>query len=1036
MLDVGNRLLPKSRRDSGQALVEFALGLTVLLMLIFAVVEGGRLLHGWITLQSAAREGGRYAITGQYDESCLSATPACPDARVWSITRRVQESTTGLALDPSAGYGDPKYLRVEVSGVDKDDVWRPDYAGLPGKPVMVRATYYIPLVTPLLRPIAKSVRLTGQVVVNNENYAQVSQSNSIIDIGELPPPPPPSIPISDLQIEKSASPLVSLVNESITYVLQVTNNGPDEARGVEVVDTLPAEVTLLSASPDGICGISGQVLTCRPPNLPRGVKYNIVLTVRAPSEPPPAPGTVVNQVTVSGAEEDDDLSNNEDTAETLVVLSDEVSDLAILSIDDSPDPVVINQKVTYTVLVRNNGISNATEVEISNDLPEGFTFVSSAVSGGSGCEGSGRTVICRVGDIISGETAWADVTVTAAASPGSATYTARVSATQVDPDERNNVGSEVTTISPEWSDLYVTMTDRPDPALVEGEITYSIRSGNNGPSDAQNVRLVDTLPEGVRFISASGPAADCFETGGQVICDLGTLLRNQEASVEVVIAATETGTIINQAAVSGLQTDPNPVNDQVATVTTVAPSADLEIRIDADPATPPGVRAGNLLSYRLTVTNNGPSPATNVEVVDRLPLDASFLRVLTDQGTCEHLGETVECFLGNVASGGAVELTIEMIPELESVIVNTATVSGRQADINQGNNTAVDTTTVLAASSPFITLNPTCGDPGSSLTVTGFNWPSEGRKSIELYWDLIDRSNLIGTVSDNGSSWILDLDVPAGAISGSHSIIADRQGDVAEASFMVPCPAPNLTTTQPQLLSPEPLSVGDPATFQVEIANDGQLDAVNQFFVALYFDPILANDPSITHISQNYRVELVAVSWLAAGESRVVTISERNGFSEPGVHEVYVVVDSDPGPEGLIKELSEFDNISPVLTVQVTGTPTPTPTPGPTPTATPVFTEPASLIGQAFLSPFGGQPLPQAGVEVAVYDVGAGILEKVGYTDVEGSYFLTDLSPGTKAISACIIIDDIEYAYTATGVELLAGQISFKDLFLEEGLCH
>jgi uncharacterized repeat protein (TIGR01451 family) len=1038
VLEIGHRSPPKRRRDSGQALVEFALSLAVLLLLIFAVVEGGRMLHAWITLQSAAREGGRYAITGQYEERCLSATPACPDARVWSITRRVQESTTGLAIDPSGGYGDPKYLRVEVSGIDKDNVWQSNYAGLPGRPVMVRAIYYLPLVTPLLRPIAESVRLTGQVVVNNENYAQVNQSDNTVEIGDLPPPPPPSIPVADLQIEKSATPLVSLIDQPITFRLQVTNHGPDEARGVEVVDTLPPEVTLLSSAPTGVCEQSAQVLTCRVPNLPRGVQYDIVLTVRAPAEPPPAPGAVVNRATVSGAEKDDDLSNNEAKAQSLVVLSDEVSDLTILSIDDSPDPVVINQRVTYTVLVRNNGISDATDVEVNNDLPAGFTFVSAAVSGGSGCEDSGGVVICRLGDIISGETAWADVTVTAASSPGSATYTARVSATQVDPDERNNVGSEATTISPEWSDLYVTMSDRPDPALVEGEITYAIRAGNNGPSDARNVILVDTLPDGVGFVSASGPQGDCAESGGRVTCDLGVLLRNQEVSVEIVVEAVKTGTIVNQVAISAQQTDPNPVNDQATTVTTVAPSADLEISIKADPRTPPGVRAGTLLTYRLTVLNGGPSLATNVEVIDKLPVDASFLRVLTEQGTCEHLGETVECFLGNVASGDSVDLTIEMVPELEGVIVNTATVSGRQADVNLGNNTATDTTTVLAPSTQFITLQPTCGDPGSMLTVRGFNWPSEGRKEVEVYWDAVERGNLIGTVTDNGSSWILDLIVPAGAIAGTHTVIADRQRDVAEATFTVPCPAPNLTTTQPQLLGHEslPLSVGDPATFQVEISNDGQLDAVNQFFVSLYFDPPLAGGSSQTHISQNYRVELVAVSWLAAGESRVVTISEENGFDEPGMHEVYVVVDSDPAPTGLIKELSELDNISPVLTVEVAGSPAPTPTPGPTPTATPVFTEPASLIGQAFLSPLGGQPLPQAGVEVAVYDVGAGSLEKVAYTDIEGSYFLTDLAPGVKTVSACIIIDDIAYAYTATGVELLAGQITFKDLFLEEGLCH
>ena len=95
MLDIGYQSLRSGRHDAGQAVVEFALSLAVLLLLIFGVVEGGRVLHGWITLQNAAREGGRYAITGQYEESCLSDVPACPDARIWSIDWVARGSKSG-----------------------------------------------------------------------------------------------------------------------------------------------------------------------------------------------------------------------------------------------------------------------------------------------------------------------------------------------------------------------------------------------------------------------------------------------------------------------------------------------------------------------------------------------------------------------------------------------------------------------------------------------------------------------------------------------------------------------------------------------------------------------------------------------------------------------------------------------------------------------------------------------------------------------------------------------------------------------------
>jgi hypothetical protein len=222
----------------------------------------------------------------------------------------------------------------------------------------------------------------------------------------------------------------------------------------------------------------------------------------------------------------------------------------------------------------------------------------------------------------------------------------------------------------------------------------------------------------------------------------------------------------------------------------------------------------------------------------------------------------------------------------------------------------------------------------------------------------------------------------------------------------------------------------------VEISNDGVLDAVNQFFVGLYFDPPLPQNSHVTHIPQNYRSELVAISWLAAGDSITVTISAEEGFGSPGLHDVYVVVDSDPGPEGLIGEMSETDNVSPVLQVEVESGSLPTPTPGPTPTATPQVIELGSLIGQAFLSRSGGQPLPQEGVEVKVYDADSGVLDGRTFTDGAGSYFLSNMNLGTKIVSACIIIDGKQFTYTATGVGIYPGQITFEDLYLDKGLCN
>lgn len=55
------------RRRQGQTLAEFAITLPILLILMFGIIEFGRIFQAWVSLQNAARVAARYASTGQYD---------------------------------------------------------------------------------------------------------------------------------------------------------------------------------------------------------------------------------------------------------------------------------------------------------------------------------------------------------------------------------------------------------------------------------------------------------------------------------------------------------------------------------------------------------------------------------------------------------------------------------------------------------------------------------------------------------------------------------------------------------------------------------------------------------------------------------------------------------------------------------------------------------------------------------------------------------------------------------------------------------
>ncbi|MGJ7919181.1 TadE/TadG family type IV pilus assembly protein [Neobacillus sp. LXY-4] len=55
------------RSEKGQSLVEFALVLPVLLLLLFGIVDFGRIFHAYLTIDQAGREAARVASIGNDD---------------------------------------------------------------------------------------------------------------------------------------------------------------------------------------------------------------------------------------------------------------------------------------------------------------------------------------------------------------------------------------------------------------------------------------------------------------------------------------------------------------------------------------------------------------------------------------------------------------------------------------------------------------------------------------------------------------------------------------------------------------------------------------------------------------------------------------------------------------------------------------------------------------------------------------------------------------------------------------------------------
>jgi uncharacterized repeat protein (TIGR01451 family) len=113
--------------------------------------------------------------------------------------------------------------------------------------------------------------------------------------------------------------------------------------------------------------------------------------------------------------------------------------------------------------------------------------------------------------------------------------------------------------------------DTPDPASLNGQITYTMVVTNNGPDTATQVTAADPLPEGTSFVSVSTTQGTCANNGGLIQCSIGTLAKGASATITLVVTATRTGTLTNTVTVVGKEAESNTANN-TATATTLVPA--------------------------------------------------------------------------------------------------------------------------------------------------------------------------------------------------------------------------------------------------------------------------------------------------------------------------------------------------------------------------------------------------------------------------------------------------------------------------------
>jgi len=387
-------------------------------------------------------------------------------------------------------------------------------------------------------------------VGGNNNY---ESQNTTIDDG------------ADLVTTISDTGAVITAGANVTYTVSINNQGPNASATTTVTNTLPADVTFVSASGGGwSCGSAGQIVTCTRSSIANGATApNITIVGKVTGKVAGAAinvtGTITDSVTVSSITGDPNPNNNTQTEDTDVVAG---ADLAIVK-TVNPNPAIGNAAAVFTLAVTNNGPFDVDGARvIDNLLPSGFTFVSAPPVGSWTCSEVGQLVTCNnAAPFIAGTTQNILITATAPVS-GVFSNAATISNTSGMPDpDASNDSSTIAGVGivPNGADIAIAKSKTPNPVAQGSPMVSTITVTNNGPLATTGILTVTEVLNGETYVSSvgSGGGWACGAPAGvalnqTITCTYATDLALDETTTDLIIntTATNAGVLSNTASVT------------------------------------------------------------------------------------------------------------------------------------------------------------------------------------------------------------------------------------------------------------------------------------------------------------------------------------------------------------------------------------------------------------------------------------------------------------------------------------------------------
>lgn len=406
-----------------------------------------------------------------------------------------------------------------------------------------------------------TVTVTGETDQGDDDHPNTDDADVTVD------------QLSNLEVKKDlvkndsahctasgSDPVVAGTN--VCYEITVTNNGPSDAVGIDMTDTLPMGLIYIAANGSGwTCDSAVSCTTDATVGVGASApKILVVGYLDATST-----GTLKNTAKATPKSPGPEATGNRENDITPQV------DLQLTHSTEQPE-ITAGGTWTSTINVQNNGPSNEPgpiKVEITLGPDQEYQ---SAEGSGWNCDRSGNVVTCTTtngaapGDKLP--------PITLITKPGvdatQALASSKVTGTIEDFNLSNNEDSTNTQVKGSADLEVVKKVSGSSKVLPGSTVTFTMKITNHGPSSAPATRVTDMLPKGLSFSSSTPPPCIPDEVSAAIVCNVGTLTPHASTTVTLKAKVTgQPGKITNTATVASSNNDPNPKNNTSKVTITV-----------------------------------------------------------------------------------------------------------------------------------------------------------------------------------------------------------------------------------------------------------------------------------------------------------------------------------------------------------------------------------------------------------------------------------------------------------------------------------